>query len=82
MRNNHIIIVFTLLVSISIFCASCEDWLDVNPKSEVKSEELLKTIDVVVSDHNMMVAECKMYGRSEKGKKEVEVERCKVGRLR
>ncbi len=43
MRNNHIIIVFTLLVSISIFCASCEDWLDVNPKSEVKSEELLKT---------------------------------------
>ena len=38
MRNKYMTSV--VLASMALCCSSCSDWLDVNPKSQVKEEAL------------------------------------------
>lgn len=41
MKKRYIIVLWTLLM----MCIACSDWLDVNPKTEVKAEEMFTTED-------------------------------------
>lgn len=59
-------VIYSVLLILVVFASSCESWLDVQPRTKVKSDELFKTEagfkDALIGAYTLMKAEA-LYGR-------------------
>lgn len=59
-------IIYPVLLILAVFASSCESWLDVQPRTKVKSDDLFKTEagfkDALIGAYTLMKAEA-LYGR-------------------
>ena len=59
-------IIYSVLLILTVLASSCESWLDVDPRTKVKSDDLFETEagfkDALIGAYTLMKAEA-LYGR-------------------
>ncbi|HAH72569.1 MAG TPA: hypothetical protein DCM09_05460, partial [Butyricimonas virosa] len=59
-------IIYSVLLILTVLTSSCESWLDVDPRTKVKSDDLFETEagfkDALIGAYTLMKAEA-LYGR-------------------
>ena len=57
---------YAILLAVAVLSTACESWLDVQPKTEIKSDDLFETEegfkDALIGAYTLMKAES-LYGR-------------------